>query len=168
MKAIFIHFWCVESEFIIKNKFHNWTSELGCIWRIHFWKLRLLLALFECSSTGSIWCCQDWSVWKESKRVQVSKKKSQMHPNSDVQLWNWFLTINSDSTHQKWMKFASIVTGSIFLQSHQVSELWRNLIRKPASWLHLLAIISSSSSPYNTIPHDSLLSITCIMKRSSR
>ena len=25
MKANFIHFWYVESEFIIKNKFHNWT-----------------------------------------------------------------------------------------------------------------------------------------------
>jgi hypothetical protein len=32
-------------------------------------------------------------------------------------LWNSFLTINSDSTHQKSMKFAFIVTGSIFLQS---------------------------------------------------
>ena len=29
-----------------------------------------------------------------------------------------------------------------------------------SSWLHLLAIISSSSSPYNTIPHGSLLSMT--------
>ena len=42
MKANFIHFWCVESEFIVKNKFHNWTSELGCIWHIfgklgYFW-----------------------------------------------------------------------------------------------------------------------------------
>ena len=34
MKANFIHFWCVESEFMIKNWFHNWTSELGCIWHI--------------------------------------------------------------------------------------------------------------------------------------
>ena len=46
----------------------------------------------------------------------------QMHPNSDVQLWNQFLIINSDSTHQKWMKFAFIVTGSIFLQSYWVSD----------------------------------------------
>ena len=34
MKANFIHFRRVESEFIVKNKFHNWTSELGCIWHI--------------------------------------------------------------------------------------------------------------------------------------
>ena len=46
----------------------------------------------------------------------------QMHPNSDVQLWNLFLTINSDFTHQKWMKFAFIVTGSIFLQSYWVLD----------------------------------------------
>ena len=46
----------------------------------------------------------------------------QMHPNSDVQLWNWFLTTNSDSTHQKWMKFAFIDTCSIFLQSYWVSD----------------------------------------------
>ena len=61
------------------------------------------------------------------KRVKKSpsfqKKKCQMHPNSDVQLWNWFLTINSDSTHQKWMKFVFIVTGSIFLQSYWVLDM---------------------------------------------
>ena len=45
-----------------------------------------------------------------------------MHANSGVQLWNRFLTINSDSTHQKWMKFAFIVTGSSFLQSYWVSD----------------------------------------------
>ena len=47
----------------------------------------------------------------------------QMHTNSDFQLWNWFLTIDSDSTHQKWMKFAFIVTCSIFFQSYWVSDI---------------------------------------------
>ena len=42
--------------------------------------------------------------------------------HSDVQLWNYFLTINSDSTHQNWIKFAFIVTCSIFLQSYWVSD----------------------------------------------
>ena len=42
MKANFINFWCVKSEFIVKNWFHNWTSELRCIWHIfgklgYFW-----------------------------------------------------------------------------------------------------------------------------------
>ena len=32
MKANFIHSWCVESEFMVKNKFHNWTSDLVYIW----------------------------------------------------------------------------------------------------------------------------------------
>ena len=36
MKANFIHFWCVKSEFIVKHWFHNWTSV-----RAHFWKIRL-------------------------------------------------------------------------------------------------------------------------------
>ena len=30
MKANFIQFWCVVFEFIVKNQFHNWTSELRC------------------------------------------------------------------------------------------------------------------------------------------
>ena len=47
----------------------------------------------------------------------------QMHRKSDVQLWNWFLTINSDSTHQEWMNFVFIVTGSIFLHSYWVSDI---------------------------------------------
>ena len=34
IKANFIHFWSVESEFIVKNELHNWTSELGCVWHI--------------------------------------------------------------------------------------------------------------------------------------
>ena len=106
MKANFIHFWCVESEFMIKNWFHNWTSELGCIWHI-FGKFRLFLALFGKSwyssncqhhcQQGSVkdscpwlsWfaaagCCQCWSAWKEPN----FPKMCQMHPNSDVQLWN--------------------------------------------------------------------------------
>ena len=49
----------------------------------------------------------------------------QMHPNSDVQLWNQFLTINSDSTvtHQKLMKFVLIVTA-IFLQLYLDNAMW--------------------------------------------
>ena len=51
-----------------------------------------------------------------------------MHPNSDDQLWNSFLTINSDSTHKKWMKFAFIVLyfSSIILsfgQRHSITPI---------------------------------------------
>ena len=45
MKANFIHFWSVESEFIVKNQFHNWTSELGTFLEN--------LALFKHFSTGN-------------------------------------------------------------------------------------------------------------------
>ena len=38
-KANWIHFWCVDSEFTIKNLFRNWTSELGCIWYFFLGKL---------------------------------------------------------------------------------------------------------------------------------
>ena len=83
------------------------------------------MALFKHFSTGSSgeweknWVAASGAARKEvlekSQKEPNFPKKCQMHPNYDVQLWNWFLTINSDSTHQKWMKFASIVTGSIFL-----------------------------------------------------
>ena len=49
-----------------------------------------------------------------------------MQPNSYVQLWNYFWP-----WIQKWMKFAFIVNGSIFLQSYWVSDnvatLWQEL-----------------------------------------
>ena len=45
-----------------------------------------------------------------------------MRANFDVQLWSWFLVINSYSTLQVCMKFACIVTDSIFLQSYWVSD----------------------------------------------
>ena len=80
MKANFIHFWCVESEFIVKNEFHNWTSELGCIWHIF-------------GKSGYFWLFSSTSA--------LAATRCQMHPNSDVQLLNSFLTINSDSIHQK-------------------------------------------------------------------
>ena len=50
-KANVIHFWCAESEFMVKNQLHNWTSELWCIWHI-FGKFGYL-ALFKHFSTGS-------------------------------------------------------------------------------------------------------------------
>ena len=54
MKANFIRFWCGKSEFMIKNWFHNWTSEFGCIWHI-FGKFRLFLAFF-----GKCWYSSNW------------------------------------------------------------------------------------------------------------
>ena len=123
MKANFIHFWCVESEFIVKNQFHNWTSELGCIWHIfgklcYFWlflenpdiQVNVNITVNKAAAAAAAGWCQCWSAWKEPN----FPKMCQMHPNSDIQLWNLFLTINSDSTHQKGMKFAFIVTGSTF------------------------------------------------------
>ena len=83
MKANFIHFWCVDSEFIIKNKFHNWTSELGCIWHIfgklgYFW---LFLANPDTQVTVNItvnkaqFFCNSWllPVLKCLKRAKFSK-----------------------------------------------------------------------------------------------
>ena len=46
----------------------------------------------------------------------------QMHANFDVQLWNWFLVMNSYSTLQVCMKFAYIVTGLVFLLSYWISD----------------------------------------------
>ena len=61
-------------------------------------------------------CCQYKSAQKEPKIVQFHKK-CQIHANSDVQgKINFFIT-NSDSTLHKYMKFAFIVTCSVFLDS---------------------------------------------------
>ena len=81
-----------------------------------------------------------------------------MHPNSDVQLWNWFLTVNSDSINQQWMKFAFIVTGSIILQSYWVSDnvkwmthfllIWVNWVIE--SFAHVFLQLSRESWWYNS------------------
>ena len=85
MKANFVHFWWVESEFIFKNQFHNWTSELGCIWHI-FGKL------------DSFWLFSSTSVLAAPASGAAS------------------------TTHQEWMNFAFIVTGSIFLHLYWVLD----------------------------------------------
>ena len=99
MKANIIHFWCVESELIIKNEFHKWTSELGCIWHIfrklgYFWlflanpdiQVTVNITVNKTQFFAAAGCCQCWSAWKEPN----IPKMCQMHPNSDVQLWNNF------------------------------------------------------------------------------
>ena len=75
MKANSIHFWCVESEFIVKNQFHNWTSELECIWQ-----LGLFLALFQHFSPGSTRCCN--SVFFSFSRAASTEvlEKGQKEP----------------------------------------------------------------------------------------
>ena len=81
MRANFIHFWWVESEFMIKNWFHNWTSELGCIWHI-FGKFRLFLALFGKSwySSNCQHHCQQGSVYLQQLVVASAEvlEKSQI------------------------------------------------------------------------------------------
>ena len=134
MKAKSIHSWCVESEFIVRNWFHNWTSDLVYIC-VFFGKLDSFW-LFSCTSVlAATRCCLYWSTQKASNFL----KMCQMHPNSDVQLWNQFLIINSDSKHQEWMKFAFIVTGSIFLHSYWDSDnVLRNFVHC-TGWKWLLS-----------------------------
>ena len=79
MKANFIQFWCEESEFIVKNWFHNWTSELGCIWLIfrksgHFW-LFLSAPVQKISVNNPHFICSSWllPVPKCLKRAKFSK-----------------------------------------------------------------------------------------------
>ena len=103
MKATFVHFWWVESEFIIKNQFHNWTSELGCIWHF-FWKIGLFLPLFKHFSSGSTRCC--YSVYflfsraastevleKGQKEPNFSKKNAKctlsLMSNYEINFWLW-------------------------------------------------------------------------------
>ena len=55
----FHSFWCVESEFFVKNLFHNWTSKLGCIWHI-FGKLGYFWLFL--SSRVQAGYCQCWNL----------------------------------------------------------------------------------------------------------
>ena len=67
LKANFIQFWSVESEFIIKNYFLAWTSELACIlafiWKSglffgYFWDLQYwphLVTLLKCSENEGVY-----------------------------------------------------------------------------------------------------------------
>ena len=95
MKANFIRFWCVESEIIVKNWFHNWTSVLesfgtflekyaifGPLWVLQY-RQHMLVASSVFLKTGS---CQCSSTWNEPN----FPKMCQMHPNSDFQQWNLF------------------------------------------------------------------------------
>ena len=52
-----------------------------------------------------------------------------MRANFDVQLWNWFLVMNSCSTLQIYMKFTYIVTGLVFLLSYWISDNVSCLVR---------------------------------------
>ena len=60
IKANFIQFWCEESEFIVKNQFHNWTSELGCNWLI-FRKFGSFQALQHWQQPAVE---KDWDFWQ--------------------------------------------------------------------------------------------------------
>ena len=59
-------------------------------------------------------CCMCWSAWKEPN----FPKMYQMHPNSDVQLWNHFFyyefrfytsKLNEICPHCHWLYFSSII-----------------------------------------------------------
>ena len=86
----FHSFLCVESEFIVKNQFHNWSSELGCIWHIFgklgsFW-LFMSAPVQAASGCYLISFFKTWllPVLKYLKRAKISKNVS--NSNSDVQL----------------------------------------------------------------------------------
>ena len=57
------------------------------------------------------------------------------------------MTINSDSAHQKWMKFAYIVTGSIFLQSYWVLNNITHDVRQVTWFITWLILTNSNWKP---------------------
>ena len=76
MKANFIYFWSVVSEFGIF--WESWTIfELSCM----YWQQWLQKTETQLCNQ----CCQYKSAQKEPKIVQFSQKKSQIDANSDVQ-----------------------------------------------------------------------------------
>ena len=108
MKANSIQFWCVESEFIVKN----WTSELGCIW--HFF-----------GKLGNFWLFQALQHWQQSDAACTGALKNSLLFQKCAKCTLTLMSnykINLDSTYQESMKFAFIFTCSIFLQSYCVSD----------------------------------------------
>ena len=104
MKANFIQFWCEESEFMIKNKFHNWTSELGCIWHIFgkIWLFSSTSALATTSCCKKTEPCWQW-CWKLLEYPDLPKRAKNslifqkcaiwtqtLMSNYEINFWFWF------------------------------------------------------------------------------
>ena len=68
------------------------------------------------------------------KNSPIFSKKCQIHANSDVKGKIEFFITNSDSTLQIYMKFAFIVTCSVFLDSEWITDnvrlVWQNIVGK--------------------------------------
>ena len=73
-----------------------------------------------------------------------------MCANFDVQLWNWFLMINSYSTLQVCMKFAYTITGLVFLLSYWISDIVR-YICKSLICIYLFSVTLNLISVYHVI-----------------
>jgi len=80
MKANFNHFWCAESEFMVKNEFHNWTSCRVRVHLAHIRKIRLFWLFLSApvqaiSVNNPQFICSSWllPVLKCWKRAKFSK-----------------------------------------------------------------------------------------------
>ena len=70
-KTNFVYTWSVEYKFIIKNKFHNWTSKLARIWHI-FRKLGYFWLFLSAPVQAFCFCHQMLPVLEHSKRAKNS------------------------------------------------------------------------------------------------
>ena len=109
MKANFIYFWSVKSEFVIINSIFPCTSELAWIW--HF--LRKL---------DYFWALLYWQhCYKTEQQFFVTSVAStRVLKNSSIFSKNAKFTLTS--TLQIYMKFAFIVTCLVFLDSEWITD----------------------------------------------
>ena len=77
------------------------------VYLVFFWKIGLFLALFKHFITG------------RNQMLPVLE-----HSKTLIQLWDYFLVMNSYSTLQVYMQFAYIVTGSIFFNQIEFRTMW--------------------------------------------
>ena len=111
--------WYVEYEFITKNQFHNWTSQLVCIWHI-FRKLGYFWLFLRAPVQATSGDKNKTLVLEPSKRAKnnpISKKCAKcvlaLMSNYEIDFWWWIYILHFKlyeiCLHCHWLGFSSFI-----------------------------------------------------------
>ena len=154
MKANFIYFWSVVSEFGIF--WENWTIfELSCM----YWQQWLQKTETQLCNQ----CCQYKSAQKEPKIVQFSQKKAKLMLTLMSKKKEFSIT-NSDSTLHVWMKFAFIVTCLVFFLIRNELRIifeWSSKLIQLLFHRQLGLLVKSSVAQFNWAALANLKNVAC-------
>ena len=148
MQANFIHFWWVESEFIVKNQFHNWTSELGCIWHSFFLENWALFGSFQALQfwQHSTRCC--YSVFFSFYRAASTEviEKGQKEPNFWKKMPKKELTSSRTSAILSRVSSCKPAKDGTLLRNAECSACRIRPVLIIIVWKHCLSIAQSLQS----------------------